>query len=56
MFQVAQIQGKRGVRQLEILTGTLRTANTACGETSSVTFEEKLLFHDRNPFRQVLSL
>lgn len=42
MIKVAQIQLKPDIRQQEILTETLRTANKACDEISSVIFEEKL--------------
>lgn len=51
MIKVAQIQLKPGIRQQEILTETLRTANKACGEISSVTFEEKL-FVSRHVLQQ----
>lgn len=42
MIQVTQLQLKPDVRQQEILSGTLRTADQACDEIASMTFEEKL--------------
>jgi len=51
MIKVAQIELKPDTRQKELLTETLRTANKACDEISSVAFEEKL-FVSRHALQQ----